>query len=382
MPEAEYKQEIQLGNSITLIGLGIFFGLFFYYFVLSITRLSWVDLSYAAFILGNLIFNATSLLVIPRLLDIHWYGGASWPILLSNIAYLLFVMKLLGIQRSQDRWVWWLGTALIALFSGFLLLSFFFIHYQNEFNRSAVGMFLLFGVIAGSYKVWRGNIVARWYLLANFGFVLFGTVAISQEQVADLKTIYMAHFGLIAVVCEVLMLSCVIAYQMTRLQQEKVLALRQAEAHLKIAQTDVLTQLPNRYAMEEALQQVTGRDVFIYIDLDGLKRCNDNFGHEMGDNLLISFGKKLDALLPKNSRLFRISGDEFGVIAPSRSKNKVTKALQKLDQELKHEFLPNVGVSYGVARFDELASSHSVVRKADERMFVSKRAKHQAVNSV
>lgn len=377
MSKTAYMSEIKLGNSITLLGLGILFGLFFYYLVLSITRHSWVDFSYAGFILGNLLFNATSLLVLPQLVGIHWYGGASWPILFSNIAYLLFVLQLLGIKRENDRWIWRLGVGLIALFSLFVLLSTIFVNLQNEFNRFAVGLFLLYGVVAGGYKVWQGHIIARWYLVANFGFVLFGSIAISQEQIAGLKTIYMAHLGLIAVVCEVLMLSCVIAYQMTRLQQEKAVALRQAEAHLKQAKTDALTQLPNRYAMEEGLQQATPNDVFVYVDLDGLKRCNDNFGHEMGDNLLVSFGEKLSSMLPEASCLYRISGDEFGIISPEHHQTAITQVLEQLDQDLKYDFLPNVGVSFGIAHFEANRSNFSAVKQADERMFEHKRAKYQ-----
>ncbi len=98
MAEEEYIREINLGNTITLLGLGVFVGLFFYYLVLSVTRLSLVDLSYALFIAGNLVFNATTLHVLPQLMGVQWYGGASWPILFSNIAYIVFVMSLLQIS--------------------------------------------------------------------------------------------------------------------------------------------------------------------------------------------------------------------------------------------------------------------------------------------
>ncbi|WP_052132435.1 sensor domain-containing diguanylate cyclase [Vibrio variabilis] len=377
MAEEEYIREINLGNTITLLGLGVFVGLFFYYLVLSVTRLSLVDLSYALFIAGNLVFNATTLHVLPQLMGVQWYGGASWPILFSNIAYIVFVMSLLQISRQADKYMWWIGATVIALFSSFVLLSFFMPHWQNEFNRFSVGLFLLFGVIAGIYKSLKRSIVARWYLVANAGFVVLGSIAISQEQIADLKTIYMSHIGLIAVTWEVLFLSCVIAYQMTRLQHEKTRALKQAKDMLEIAHTDALTQLPNRYAMEKKLKTAASGEGFIYIDLDGLKSCNDNYGHEMGDELLVTFSERLMAALPNNAELYRISGDEFGLVFSESNVSRIKAALDELDQTLRTQFLPSVGVSYGAAHFQTNGDYEAVVREADKNMFNNKKRKYQ-----
>lgn len=377
MEEEEYIREINIGNTITLVGLGVFVGLFFYYLVLSVTRLSLVDLSYAIFIAGNLLFNATTLQVLPQLTGVQWYGGASWPILFSNIAYIVFVMSLLQISRQADKYMWWVGVTVIALFSSFVVLSVVMPHWQNEFNRFAVGLFLLFGVIAGIYKSLKRNIVARWYLVANAGFVVLGSVAISQEQIADLKTIYMSHIGLIAVTWEVLFLSCVIAYQMSRLQHEKTRALKQAKEMLEIAHTDALTQLPNRYAMEKKLKTVAKGEGFIYIDLDGLKSCNDNYGHDMGDALLVTFSERLTAALPANAQLYRISGDEFGLVFCESCISRITEALDDLDQTIRTLFLPSVGVSYGAAHFQTNGDYEAVVREADQNMFNNKKKKYQ-----
>ncbi|EED24773.1 ggdef family protein [Vibrio sp. 16] len=219
--------------------------------------------------------------------------------------------------------------------------------------------------------------MARWYLVANAGFVVLGSIAISQEQIADLKTIYMSHIGLIAVTWEVLFLSCVIAYQMTRLQHEKTRALKQAKDMLEIAHTDALTQLPNRYAMEKKLKTAASGEGFIYIDLDGLKSCNDNYGHEMGDELLVTFSERLMAALPNNAELYRISGDEFGLVFSESNVSRIKTALDELDQTLRTQFLPSVGVSYGAAHFQTNGDYEAVVREADKNMFNNKKRKYQ-----
>lgn len=379
MPEAEYIQEIKAGNSITLLGLGIFASLFFYYLVLSITRRSRVDLAYALFILGNLLFNATSLLFLSDVLGVTWFTGASWPILLSNIAYVIFVLALLGITRLQHPWLWWSGFAIVVLFSTFFIASFFLPNFQNEFNRLGVAIFLCFGLCSGLVLSWQKNIVARWYLLANLGFFILAMIAISQEQIAGVTTIYMSHIGLIAVACEVLLLSCVVAYQMTRIEHERHEALQRSELHLQLAHRDPLTQLPNRYAMEERLQTASESESFIYIDLDGLKQCNDCYGHKVGDKLLVSFASHLAKALPKEAMLFRISGDEFGLFYATAIQGHVEHALISVETKLKKEFSSFCGISYGIAEFSQYMNYHDTVQQADERMYINKR-KRKAAN--
>ncbi len=232
MEKSQYISQLKVGNAITLIGIGILTALFFYYLVLSIVRVSVIDATYALFILGNLLFNSTSLLVAADLFDLRWFGGASWPILFSNIAYIVFVMSLLKISRTKNAIFWYLGVAIISIFTSFLVASIWFPHYQNEFNRLSVGVFLLYGVAAGVRFSLQGSAIARLYLLANLGFVVLGGIAISQEQIQGLQTIYMSHIGLLAVVCEVLLLSFVVAYQMAILEADKSRALKQAKEML------------------------------------------------------------------------------------------------------------------------------------------------------
>ncbi len=370
-----YIEQVKVGNTITLVGLGILIALFFYYLVLSLARSNLVDLMYALFILGNLIFNATSLLAASHLLGSRWFGGASWPILFSNIAYIVFVLALLKVSNQRNPILWKVGCLIISLFSLFIVLSFWLPHYQNEFNRFSVGIFLAFGILVGIRRSLQGNVIARLYLLANLGFVVLGAIAISQEEIQGFQTIYMSHIGLLAVACEVLLLSFVIAYQMVLLEADKTRALKQAQEMLTIAQTDPLTRLPNRYAMEKHLLTVGRECSFIYIDLDGLKSCNDRYGHDMGDRLLIEFSKKLTLNLPHSSRLYRISGDEFGIIFSSNLTEEVEAAIESVEADLKRQFTAKVGVSFGRAQFAEHAHYQKVIQAADENMYSNKKRK-------
>ncbi|MBB4009898.1 bifunctional diguanylate cyclase/phosphodiesterase [Allorhizobium taibaishanense] len=88
------------------------------------------------------------------------------------------------------------------------------------------------------------------------------------------------------------------------------------EERRRLAFTDVLTGLPNRTGFNET---VINEDVtrnpwgLLLIDLDNLKQVNDTFGHQAGDDLIRTVGKRLQRMSGSDTA-FRLGGDEFAVI--------------------------------------------------------------------
>ncbi|WP_317451618.1 EAL domain-containing protein [Methylobacter psychrophilus] len=88
-----------------------------------------------------------------------------------------------------------------------------------------------------------------------------------------------------------------------------------------IAHYDALTSLPNRLLLADRLYQGIAQSrrrdeqlAVIYIDLDGFKSVNDNYGHEAGDQLLITLAQRMKQALRDGDTLARIGGDEFVAI--------------------------------------------------------------------
>jgi diguanylate cyclase (GGDEF)-like protein len=86
---------------------------------------------------------------------------------------------------------------------------------------------------------------------------------------------------------------------------------------------DGLTALGNHRAFQEELARQlehagrTGSSIaLLLIDVDDLKRVNDERGHASGDELLVSVGRTVTSSLRRNDRAFRVGGDEFAVILP------------------------------------------------------------------
>jgi diguanylate cyclase (GGDEF)-like protein len=97
--------------------------------------------------------------------------------------------------------------------------------------------------------------------------------------------------------------------------------LRLAAENFRLANLDVLTELPNRrqfFASLRELLSLAARDdkrfVVGIIDLDGFKSVNDVYGHVIGDQVLVETGRRLKDIFDESVSLARLGGDEFGVL--------------------------------------------------------------------
>ncbi|NVK54581.1 MAG: EAL domain-containing protein [Alteromonadaceae bacterium] len=110
------------------------------------------------------------------------------------------------------------------------------------------------------------------------------------------------------------------SYTATLTNISELVEAREELRHL--AHHDVLTDLPNRRALQaelesaQALDQNDDQKVYglLLIDLDNFKQVNDSLGHSNGDKLLIHISRRLSPILPAGARLFRVGGDEFSLL--------------------------------------------------------------------
>lgn len=168
---------------------------------------------------------------------------------------------------------------------------------------------------------------------------------------------------------------------LTRLKQT-----RDQIAHL--AYHDALTGLPNRTLFYDRLSQAIARarrnrEVFavLYLDLDGFKAVNDQFGHDIGDALLRESARRIQACVRESDTVARMGGDEFTVIlnAIERPGNvqRVTDCLLRTLSSpfVLHTQTCQVGASIGVALYPEHAqTAEDLVKKADAAMYWAKHA--------
>ena len=150
-----------------------------------------------------------------------------------------------------------------------------------------------------------------------------------------------------------------------------------------MADRDGLTGLLNRRRMLELLEasmadaaQRSDRVGLLFIDLDGFKAINDDFGHGAGDKLLVTVGGRIAARARTADYVCRYGGDEFVVILPHMAD---LAAVQHVAHSIgRRVALPHrldgvdlqIRASIGVALYPDTASTaEEFLRLADESMY-------------
>ncbi|MBU2028537.1 sensor domain-containing diguanylate cyclase [Patescibacteria group bacterium] len=156
----------------------------------------------------------------------------------------------------------------------------------------------------------------------------------------------------------------------------------------RLAYYDSLTGLPNRRLFFDRLEQVLIRArrndrkmAVIMIDLDHLKRVNDDLGHEAGDVLIKETGSRIAEALRAEDTVARLGGDEFAVIVvemnyPEDAEIVAKKIIENVNQPLKisEEVTIRPVISVGVAIFpDHGPDGDTLVKNADATMYAVKR---------
>ena len=149
---------------------------------------------------------------------------------------------------------------------------------------------------------------------------------------------------------------------------------------------DPLTGLANRSLFADRLKTAltsrrdpAGTQVgLMYLDADGFKQINDAFGHDAGDEALLTIGHRLRSHVRPQDTVARLGGDEFAVTAPRISADgldglcgRVTAALSQ--PHLIHGHLVPVPVSIGIHLAPPGESADTALRQADQAMYVAKR---------
>ena len=159
------------------------------------------------------------------------------------------------------------------------------------------------------------------------------------------------------------------------------------DEHIKhLAFHDALTDLPNRTLLMERLDQKiinSKREqchlALMFLDLDGFKLINDQFGHNVGDEVLKEIAKRLQALVRQSDTVARMGGDEFIFILHNpKVKDEITYVANRVinsinkPMEICGEVL-QLGASVGIAMFPaDGRTSVDLINNADTAMYTGK----------
>lgn len=151
--------------------------------------------------------------------------------------------------------------------------------------------------------------------------------------------------------------------------------------------TDPMTGLLNRRAMQQMLDEYQAERralSVIALDIDHFKAINDNFGHDVGDEVIIALAGLMQQEIRPDAALFRSGGEEFLLLLPGVSLSQAQAIAERLRLKVAAHEMARVGrvtLSLGVAHWPEHASATlgEVLKCADKALY---EAKHRGRNCV
>lgn len=170
-------------------------------------------------------------------------------------------------------------------------------------------------------------------------------------------------------------------YQLEKvtLENEKHLLIKELETSSFL---DPLTNIYNRRKFFRECESLATRSyplAFCLIDIDNFKNLNDSYGHDIGDRVLVAFGKLLQGAFRTSDIFCRYGGEEFAVILSNCTLENAREIMATL-RERTHQFTLTVEsgqnvhftTSCGIAQVNSLALLPTAIKQADEALYFCK----------
>jgi diguanylate cyclase (GGDEF)-like protein len=279
------------------------------------------------------------------------------------------------------------GTCLTVFFA--LCFAFDWIDvYQVTTVVSTLGLApALMGLPGAVKRARRGDSVGIYFLMA--WAVYFITTSILIEVIkgrvgVNFWTLHSFQFG---ATFDMLIFMRVLGLRTKALQTAVLHANLERESLVTMANTDPLTGLPNRRSLNSSVSaavQHAGPDKLLAVymlDLDGFKLVNDQYGHDVGDELLVAVAGRLKANLRSSDVVSRLGGDEFLVMSTGlKSAQQAQELGEKMQKAFNEPFVLTgqtcslgMTIGYALAPLDG-NDSRALLKRADAAMYSGKQS--------
>ena len=173
--------------------------------------------------------------------------------------------------------------------------------------------------------------------------------------------------------------------KITRISDHYQKILKQMNSELEqAALVDPLTELPNRRMMMKRLTHEFERNdhqkscSVAMIDVDNFKLVNDQFGHQIGDNVLMALGKLMSEVLADNGYIGRWGGEEFLVIFTGKNQQEAQTLMEEMRVAVTYLALSfenkalTVSVSIGISQYRDGDNIDALLTRADNALYTAK----------
>jgi len=206
---------------------------------------------------------------------------------------------------------------------------------------------------------------------------------LSMQQVQTLESAQRWQY--IAIGLFILLALIALLYAISQIQRNRQLH--------RLAMTDELTRVANRRSILWFAEQVRQRSelsfepwCLVLIDIDFFKQCNDNFGHDAGDQVLQQTAQAMKSLARTTDRLGRTGGEEFLLVLPQtrlEAAIEIAERLRGVVAALHFTAYPGIriSVSLGVTQAGRQEDVREVMSRADHALYQAKAAGRNQVAS-
>lgn len=308
-----------------------------------------------------------------RILDIFIFAKSntildSWSrgIIISHITLLvlwLIVFSLAHGLKKLDR-----NSVLILYFQymviAVVMIPGIIITAIDQLVTSNITPFILVCIVTGTIFLIKPLVSALIFLISYL--IYYHVIAITIVNDNILLT---NRVNGITIVCFGFVISVMFwHYNSTNIIQKHHIEAQQKQLE-QMAYYDPLTRIYNRHFFTEIIEKefkmvsrYNHESAIIFLDIDNFKRINDNYGHLLGDQVLMEMGELLKANIRETDTLARFGGEEFIILAPQTSLVGSVELAEKLRELIsKHPFLADdnrihITASFGVALLEVFAS--------------------------
>lgn len=250
-----------------------------------------------------------------------------------------------------------------------LLFSLWFLYKNKHYFEKKIYRYLFWSII--------------FTIISEFAF----TIYISNYGFSNLVGHYFKIFSFYFIYKAIIVTGITMPYDL--IFRELMLKGQELE---KQADIDYSTGTFNRRAAFSILENILNPSTFnhqpstlCFIDLDGLKKVNDLYGHAEGDIMIKITADKIKAHIRGSDYLCRIGGDEFLIILPNCTQQEGEELIQKIKMALSLHDEQNAKAyktdfSYGFAQYDgrDIVNVDKLIEEADSNMYKNKIQKKRA----
>lgn len=296
------------------------------------------------------------------------------------ILFIAFIQINSATRLLCDSKPWIVGIKRWLILTSFVMLYGWFTYVSPSMPIRVVllGVFVIPIVAEQFIFSWRNLDAssAKTILLVSLGLVIFGrglrAISVvyfgeSPSQLFENSIPNILSLALPALTIPLSTVSCIMV------ASEKLhRSLEHASRH------DDLTDLLNKKTITEILEQEIKRTKrlknnlsIMLLDLDDFKNINDQYGHLMGDKVLINFAKKSKTLFRDSDHLARFGGDEFIAVLPDTSTQQANLIAERINKAGAAND-PTWSVSIGIAEFIDNDSFETILMRADNALYEAK----------